>query len=394
MIIAGGALTLAGCGASGGPVRPASTSSAPIASARATACRARQDRPQPGWQGPNALTGVQFVSPTHGWVVGLRQILATSDGGRHWAVQDSGSLGLMSVDFVDGEHGWAAGVRTLLRTSDGGRRWTALAEPCPAIRQVTFVSQSVGFAVAGGTALFGETYPAVPLHGGVLLGTTDGGRRWTRLAAPAGAQSVCFDTASNGWLGAGGALYLTTDGGRSWQPTSVRVRPPSPGFPGFLLVRCAGRDAAWAMAVGPGAAMNQQPHIGYHAGPGGTRPVFAEQYFPHPGVRIAVNSPGSYPGAVSAISPAVAAFVDYCPACGYGTVPWALASGAGRELGHPGTVAGLTSPADASFVSPQAGWVVGTLTRYPRHGKPVSYPRIVSTADGGRTWQVDYPGAP
>jgi photosystem II stability/assembly factor-like uncharacterized protein len=50
---------------------------------------------------------VQFVSATRGWVVGRDTILATTDGGRHWTVQDSGPLDLTSVDFVSSEVGWA-----------------------------------------------------------------------------------------------------------------------------------------------------------------------------------------------------------------------------------------------------------------------------------------------
>ena len=30
------------------------------------------------------FNGIQFVSPERGWVVGQREILATTDGGAHW----------------------------------------------------------------------------------------------------------------------------------------------------------------------------------------------------------------------------------------------------------------------------------------------------------------------
>jgi hypothetical protein len=65
--------------------------------------------------------------------------------------------------------------------------------------------------------------------------------------------------------------------------------------------------------------MSQQPHVGYHAGPAGAVPIFAEQYFPHRGVHVFAPSPGSYAGPFSAISPSAAAFIDWCPACGLGT---------------------------------------------------------------------------
>src|SRR5690348_406622 len=72
------------------------------------------------------LTGVQFVSATRGWVVGQDTILATTDGGRHWTVQDSGPRDLTSVDFVSSEAGWAVGTHAVLATADGGAHWLTL----------------------------------------------------------------------------------------------------------------------------------------------------------------------------------------------------------------------------------------------------------------------------
>ena len=54
------------------------------------------------------LTGVQFVSAARGWVVGQDEILATTDSGRHWTVQDSGQLDLTSVDFIRGSGDYPA----------------------------------------------------------------------------------------------------------------------------------------------------------------------------------------------------------------------------------------------------------------------------------------------
>jgi hypothetical protein len=264
------------------------------------------------------LTGVQFVSAADGWVVGQDKILATTDGGRHWAVQGSGQLDLTSVDFVSSEVGWAVGTHSVLATSDGGAHWAALPEPCPLIRSVHFVSPDVGFAVAGGRNV-SDVGPEVPEIGGVALATRDGGRRWLVLPAPANAQTICFTGPRSGWLGAGGRLYRTTDGGRRWAQVTAGVTPISARYPYTMIVQCAGGSSAWALDVGPGAAMSQQPHAGYHAGPAGAVPIFAEQYFPHPGARVGTDSPGSYAGPFSAISPAAAAFIGWCPACGPGS---------------------------------------------------------------------------
>jgi Photosynthesis system II assembly factor YCF48 len=405
LAIVSGVIMLVGCGTSAvpqatGPASPAAQSaaahSAPISptgspgSPTASPVSVGRGCPANTALRPPAgvLTGVEFVSAARGWVVGQDKILATTDGGRHWIVQDSGRLNLTSVDFIGNGAGWAVGADSLLATSDGGAHWTTLPEPCPLIRSVHFVSATVGFAVAGGRDIsqFGSTTPEL---GGEVLVSTDGGHSWRVLPAPKDAQSVCFDNAEIGWLGAGGQLFRSTDGGRTWAH-AAGVRSISAGYAATMTVQCAGAGSAWAMDIGPGAAMNQQPHIGYHAGAGGAVPIFAEQYFPHPGVSVRANSPGSYAGAVSAISPTAAAFVDWCPACGLGSAPWALVTSSGARLTREGNVGRLTQPEAASFLSPQLGWVVGLVMHYRGASSFRQYQRIVRTDDGGRTWLVQY----
>ena len=334
--------------------------------------------------GSGYLSGIQFVSPEQGWVVGQHKILATSDGGEHWTVQDSGSLDLTSVDFISAAVGWAVGTRSLLATTDGGAHWTALADPC--LRSVHFVSLEDGFATAGGRGPF--YFGAGPAQGRLeVLATTDGGRSWHALRVPAEPQTVCFDNAEQGWLGAAGRLYRSANGGRTWTLATAGVRPREGGT-AWMTVQCAGDGAAWALDIGPGAASNQEPHVGYFASPEGVAPVFAEQYFPHPGVSVTADSPGSYPGPMSAVSPTSAAFIDFCPACEPGaSVPWDLVTG--TTVIREGNVGGLTQPESASFLSAQLGWVTGIVVRY--HGTTSRwYQRIVTTSDGGRSWRVLY----
>ena len=402
LVIAAVALLAAGCGsapsspatsASGGqtsatvpatvtPTAPAS--SAPSASAQAGQACAGTPPSQlvVGDFGTDALTYVQFVSASQGWVVGRRQILATTDGGATWTVQDQGDLNLVSGDFISSTTGWAVGVHTLLFTDNGGSTWTRLPEPCPALQSVHFVSASVGFAVAGGSGAQG-TGTTAPGTGGVVLTTTDGGRSWHALPAPANPQTICFSSPDSGWLGADGKLYASSDGGYSWK---LRARGVHGGglSPGFMAVQCA-NGSAWAEEIGPGAGMSQEPHVGFHADPAGVTPIFAEQYFPHPGVTISIESPSAYAGPMSAISASAAAFVDWCDACGYGTVPWDLATSDGQQLTQEGNVADINEASSASFLSPYLGWVIGIVVNGTH---PIQ--RIVRTEDGGRTWQVQY----
>jgi len=406
-IVAGGML-LTGCGGPAAPAAPAASSAASTGRGAATGapptrpaspaqasdsgaagCSAAPVRQAVAALGPGALTGVQFVSASQGWVVGADRILSTADGGASWTVQDRGDLQLTSVDFISDLRGWAAGAGSLLATSDGGKHWTALPEACPLIRTVHFVSSAAGFAVAGGSGIV-QYGGAAPEVAGVVLATGDGGHSWHRLAAPANAQSVCFNNPRSGWLGADGRLYRTADGGHRWTLAAAGVKPFQPAYPATMIVQCAGSASAWALDIGPGAAASQMPHIGYHAGPGGAVPIFAEPYFPHPGVSAPASSPGAYPGALSALSASAAVYIDYCPACGYGTAPWALATGDGASLARKGNVGELNLPVAASFLTPALGWVVGSSSDYRDPSRPRHFWRVVTTSDGGRTWRVDY----
>jgi hypothetical protein len=399
-VVAGTAL-IVGCGAvpaspsqaRGAPsAHPTTRTSPPVSPSpvqpTSAKCGAQPAQAVAARLGPDALTGVQFVSASRGWVVGTRQILATTNAGGSWHVQDTGNLNLVSADFIGNAVGWAVGASTVLTTNDGGQRWAALPEPCPVVRSVHFVSPQTGFAIAGGSDFAASSLS--PLSGGQLLTSTNGGHSWRRLPAPPNPQSVCFTDSSDGWLGAAGGLYRTTNGGSTWVRAVAAPGRRDAGYPFTMVVQCAGPGSAWALDVGTGAASSQQPHIGYHAGPAGAGPIFAEQYFPHPGIPVTASSPGSYTGTLSAISASQAAYIDFCAACGDGTAPWDLATASGSVLKPEGNVGDITEADGASFVTPSTGWVVGALTKYSADGTSRSYPRIMYTGDGGRSWRVQY----
>ncbi len=386
----------ASAAASGAAASGTASTGTGAAGASGAACRGAGAGAQAGAAGPQAgtagaLTGLQFVSADRGWAVGGNAILATADGGRHWARQLSGQLGLTSVDFISGQDGWAVGAGTLLSTTDGGAHWTRLPGPCPVIRSVHFISPLAGFAVAGGSDASGAA--AVPSTGGVLLATGDGGRSWHAVAAPANAQTVCFSDARHGWLGANGLLYRSSDGGRDWAALTTTAGAAGQGGTAAMSVECASDGTAWAVSAGPGAAMSQQAHVAYHADQRGATALFAEQYFRTQGAKPAAKSPGSAAGPFSAVSGSTAAFIDSCSACGYGTAPWAMATGSGAALTAKGNVGGgITDPRAASFTSARGGWVAGVAGQWNAAGSSREQQRIVATSDGGRTWKVMYAG--
>jgi photosystem II stability/assembly factor-like uncharacterized protein len=166
------------------------------------------------WQEQTSGTGhllnsVHFVSATTGWAVGdAGTILSTSDGGRTWQGQTSGTeYRLYSVHFVSATKGWAVGIfGTILSTSDGGRTWQEQTSGTGnSLNSVHFVSATTGWAV-------GDT--------GTILSTSDGGRTWQGQNSGTGSSlfSVHFVSATTGWVVADeGKILSTNDGGRTWQ---------------------------------------------------------------------------------------------------------------------------------------------------------------------------------
>jgi photosystem II stability/assembly factor-like uncharacterized protein len=167
---------------------------------------------------------VAFVSPTRGWLAGLR-LLRTVDGGRTWHPQSlpaprgyHGRLVLLTAPRFFGRQGVLAGqyqrgkpVIGFYRTSDGGRRWRLLATlpgSAPGVfPQFTLnaVSASVAWLLTAGAN------PAVHV-------THDGGWHWSshtlarKLYAPVGLNARV--AAASDFRG---VPYITRDGGRSWR---------------------------------------------------------------------------------------------------------------------------------------------------------------------------------
>ncbi len=165
------------------------------------------------------VAAVAAVSARQAWAVGGKGlIIHTSDGGYHWTLQPTGvTVSLHHVFFVDARHGWASGGKTLLRTVDGGRHWAHRRE--------------ANGAFSGITALeFADTRHGIALTNtgsGVILLTSDGGRRWTTTRLPVAKDRpmvVTMEDASRALIIAfsfvpGPATTFTTnDGGKTWQP--------------------------------------------------------------------------------------------------------------------------------------------------------------------------------
>ena len=72
------------------------------------------------------LYHLDFTDSDHAWIVGDKGlIMASTDGGLTWRVQNSGvPKPIFNVDFRDDDNGYAVGGGgTILRTQNGGQTW-------------------------------------------------------------------------------------------------------------------------------------------------------------------------------------------------------------------------------------------------------------------------------
>ncbi|MDN5939786.1 MAG: YCF48-related protein, partial [Salinisphaera sp.] len=159
------------------------------------------------------LLDVDKVGDDHYVAVGARGVIIRSSDGTHWQqVQTPVQAALTAVDFVDENHGWAVGyAATILATTDGGATWT-LQKWAPELQNqfldVMFLNKNKGFAIG--------TY-------GMFYKTHDAGRTWTKFDSRLTQRGwhlngiVRLDDGTLVIAGETGLLVKSTDGGKRWQ---------------------------------------------------------------------------------------------------------------------------------------------------------------------------------
>lgn len=177
------------------------------------------------------ITDASFPDPEHGWLAGIvGTILHTSDGGRTWEKQESGTENhLFTVFFADTRHGWAAGdLMTLIHTSDGGKTWEPQ-EVQEILEENVFAAEVIYNGLFFHDALEGWLVGEF----GSIFHTTDGGQNWNYLHLDfltpetdadewemprLTLYDVYFSDRNNGFiLGVDGTMIRTEDGGKEWK---------------------------------------------------------------------------------------------------------------------------------------------------------------------------------
>ena len=364
---------VAGC-SSGGDGKnagdaPGTTASTAPATTSSTAAPAGCPKLRPASElgAPQNLADIQMVGPDKGFAVGKGTILVTDDG-HTWAPRYTGGAVFSTVDAVDAVHAWATGDRSLYGTTDGGKTWKGRGNPDDGtvLRQVHFIDEHFGWGVG---------------RNGKLYRSGDGGSTWGELTPPCGAEAVCFTGQDDGWVAAGNRVARSTTGGDSWTP--VFAVPGKAGEPGWFpqALQCTKGGVVWALFGRGDAAAGHIPYAIYRGTAAGDWKLVAKEGMTAPDLPDAPPL-GGYPAPISALGPDSAALLTFTgpadPPVGV-----RLAAGGGT-LGPERKIAALSSPTGASFVSADAGWVLGTKK------DPPSTDAILATTDGGQTWQEQF----
>ena len=158
------------------------------------------------------LFSVNFPNENYGWACGRWGcILNTTDGGKTWVGQDSGTdYTLTSIYFIDSRNGWAVGDKgTIIHTTDGGKTWVKQKSPIQFyLMKVYFVTSLKGWIVTEQS------------H---ILFTEDGGKNWNIQFKDQDIilKSLSFCDPLHGWaVGEYGYIYKTINGGVTWEKQS------------------------------------------------------------------------------------------------------------------------------------------------------------------------------
>lgn len=376
------------------------------------------------------LESVFFINGKTGWVVGgglkNETLLSTHDGGQNWQTQSSGEdHWFKSVYFISAQTGYAVAHNgAILATSDGGQSWKRQpTETDDSFESVFFINENVGWAVGDNGATYstrdeGKTWREqksgttedltsayfrdentgwVVGEKGTILTTSDGGLSWSKQAIGGSSKfnSVHFVDQNRGWIAANdGTVLATADGGRIWRAQesgttntleSIYFHDAQLGWAvgdNGTILRTRNGGLAWQLQMNDSAAtLNAVTFVDAQTG----WAVGA------PGVIIATHDGGqswsSQAWGGNILFNAVC-FIDKKTGWVVGNLPMNRSAGIilktvdGGQNWFSQTVHSEINflLSNVYFIDSNTGWAVGLV-------------RILSTHDGGQTWQRQMAGA-
>jgi hypothetical protein len=363
-------LVAAGCSSSNSKTLPSVSTTTTTGSAATTsttaltagACPSDAARERELGEG-SRTAAIQMVSAQRGFAVVARAVVGTVDG-RHWSRLYLAAEDLSYVDAVDSLHVWAVGTHSLFASTDGGGHWIATATPTR-FRLVHFVNAARGWAVGNGS----------------LFETFDGGQSWQNASAPCPVDRACFADSLHGWAASRTAAFVTVDGGAQWL-RRLKVNDSNFANASALDMQCTPTNAVWILFDSNNPAAGSDGYAGYRCPPTGSCGLVVQNFLAN--AQPDTSGPGSTPGPFSVIDEHTAAFVGYTGPVKNPTSIEVVGND-GRERGPVSRVVDgppqQATPQSVSFVSRDRGWLVDGY---------IVGSHILGTADGGKTWAVEY----
>jgi photosystem II stability/assembly factor-like uncharacterized protein len=276
--------------------------------------------------------------------------------------QRSGSLSwLHAVYFLDADRGWAVGgTGVLLSTTDGGKRWHVEGRPTnDGLRDVYFSDEKTGWLVCERSIYDLKTNDEPRTF---LMHTTDGGTTWNKVNIIGNDTDVrlvraLFTAEGRAWaFGEAGTLFTTRDGGANWERQRVPTRN--------LLLGGSFLNGKQGWLVGTGGTVLQTSDGGATWSTG----------------RLTGLEPVSGFGLALRVRFTAASFVDARLGWAVGTEGRIFATRDGGRTWAPQISNVASDFYDVKFVSPAEGWVVGAGGT------------LLHTVDGGFRWVLEPSG--
>lgn len=279
-----------------------------------------------------------------------------------WMPQRSGSLSwLHAVYFLDADRGWAVGgTGVLLSTTDGGKKWHVEGRPTnDGLRDVYFSDEKTGWLVCERSIYDLKTNDEPRTF---LMHTSDGGTTWNKVNIIGNDTDVrlvraLFTAEGRAWaFGEAGTLFTTRDGGANWERQRVPTRN--------LLLGGSFLNGKQGWLVGTGGTVLQTSDGGATWSTG----------------RLTGLEPVSGLGLALRVRLTAASFVDARLGWAVGTEGRIFATRDGGRTWTPQISNVASDFYDVKFVSPAEGWVVGAGGT------------LLHTVDGGFRWVLEPSG--